>query len=134
MPFSNVSLSIPVIFSPHRTFLFFANNPATFQISAPYGISLMPMLTIFPCTSWLSQRHGSNQRKMPPLLPPTTRPPILGSSTGLLISNKWKYTQLYHQSHTIFLSTMHAILVTAAVKIYAVVIYCPPGQMADFLD
>ena len=28
----------------------------------------------------------------------------------------------------------HAILITAPVKIYIVVVYCPPGQLGDFLE
>ena len=63
----------------------------------------------------------------------TSRTSGRGGGTGLLISNKWKYNQLLpNAKYNTF--EYHAILVTAPVKIYMVVVYRPPGQLGDFLD
>ena len=51
----------------------------------------------------------------------------------MLISNNWKYNQLLpNAKYNTF--EYHAILVTAPVRIYMVVVYRPPGQLGDFLD
>ena len=56
-----------------------------------------------------------------------------GGGTSLQISNKWKYNQLLPiAKYSSF--QYHAILVTAPVNIFMVVVYRQPGQLGDFLD
>ncbi|XP_062292965.1 uncharacterized protein LOC133997409 [Scomber scombrus] len=62
----------------------------------------------------------------------TSRPSGRGGGTGLLISNKWKFNPLLPLNNFVSFE-YHAVLVTAPVKAYVVVIYRPPGQLGDFL-
>ena len=65
----------------------------------------------------------------------TSRTSGKGGGTGMLISNKWKYNQLLPNANAKYNTfEYHAILVTAPVKIYIVVVYRPPGQLGDFVD
>ena len=52
--------------------------------------------------------------------------------TPLLISNSWKFTPLLPSNKYAFFEH-HAVMVTAPVKAYVVVIYRPPGQLGDFV-
>ncbi|XP_076155180.1 uncharacterized protein LOC143138640 [Alosa pseudoharengus] len=63
----------------------------------------------------------------------TPRPSGRGGGTGLLISNKWKFTPLLPSNKYVSFE-FHAITVIAPAKLYVLVIYRPPGQLGDFLD
>src|SRR4029434_3410961 len=60
----------------------------------------------------------------------TPRPSGRGGGTGLLISDNWKFTPLL-PSNRYASFEYHAIMVTALVKTYVIVIYRPPGQLGD---
>ena len=62
----------------------------------------------------------------------TPRPSGRGGGTGLLISDNWKFTPLL-PSNRYASFEYHAIMVTAPVKTYVIVIYRPPGQQGDFV-
>ena len=57
-----------------------------------------------------------------------------GGGTGLLISNKWKYSNISmsHLSPSTF--EFHTVTVTHPVKLTIVVVYRPPGPTGDFLE
>ncbi len=54
-------------------------------------------------------------------------------STGLLISNNWKYSTYSPLCNNHSLES-HAITVTAPVKLHVVVIYRPSGHLGTFLE
>lgn len=58
---------------------------------------------------------------------------VQGGGTGLLITNKCKFTLLLHSTNY-YTFEYHAIPVTAPIKAYVVVIYHAPDQLDSFMD
>ncbi len=56
-----------------------------------------------------------------------------GGGTGLLISNEWKFDLLPSLTGNSSFES-HAITITHPAKIHFVVVYCPPGQLGNFLE